>query len=107
MNRPSRIAKRLIAPAILVAALVAAQVVLAAPPQPNFTVSAQQAGGCGTFTFTDTSTDGDLVSDLESVTWDFGDGSATVTGLPGSSVQHTYATANPAQRTVTLTATDA
>jgi hypothetical protein len=107
MNLPSRIAKRLIAPALLVAALVAAQVVFAAPPQPSFTVSAQQAGGCGTFTFTDTSTDGDIVPDLQSVTWDFGDGSGPVTGLPGSSVDHTFTTANPAQRTVTLTATDA
>ena len=106
MNRPSRIAKRLIAPATLVAALVAAQVVFAAPPQPSFTVSAQQPTPCGTFTFTDTSTDGDLVSDLQSVAWDFGDGT-TATGPPGSSVEHTYATANPAQRTVTLTATDA
>ena len=106
MNRPSRIAKRLIAPAVLVAALAVAQVVFAAPPEPSFTVSAQQAGGCGTFTFTDTSTDGDLISDLQSVQWDFGDGSGTVTGAPGSSVEHTYLTANPAQRTVTLTATD-
>ena len=45
------------------------------------------------------------IPDLQSVQWDFGDGT-TATGLPGSSVQHTYATANPAQRTVTLTATD-
>jgi PKD domain len=106
MNRPSRIAKRLLVPAIFVAALVVVGVVLAAPPQPNFTVSDQQAGGCGTFTFTDTSTDGDLVSDLLSVQWDFGDGT-TASGLPGSSVTHSYATANPAQHTVTLTATDA
>jgi YD repeat-containing protein len=104
MTRPSRIAKRLVVPMLLAAGLlVAAQVVLAAPPTASFEVSAQAAGGCGTFTFTSTSTDPD--NDIQSTEWDLdGDGTFDA-GVTGSPVTHTYAT--PGQRSVTMRVTDA
>jgi PKD repeat protein len=43
-------------------------------------------------TFTDASSDGD--GSVASVVWDFGDGSATVSGGPLSSTTHTFASAN-------------
>jgi PKD domain len=107
MSRPSRIAKRLVLPALLVAGLlVVAQVVLATAPtaslQFNGVTSTNPAGGgCQTLSFTDTSTDPE--TDIDSVSWDFGDGT-TLAGTPGGTVSHTYAT--PGGRNVTVTATD-
>ena len=102
MSRPSRIAKRLLLPVLLAATFVGVQVVVASPPTASFTTSAQQPGSCGTFTFTDTSSDTE--SDIQSLLWNFGDGT-TAPGTPGEAVSHPYTSAGP--KTVTLTATDA
>jgi large repetitive protein len=97
--KPSRIAKRLIAPALLAATLVVVQVVLAAPPQPSFSVVGPNfTTTCGLYTFTSTSTDPD--NDIASIAWN-------LAGTPasGSSVTATFAT--PGTRTISMTATDA
>ena len=66
--KPSRIAKRLIAPALLAATLVVVQVVLAAPPQPSFSVVGPNfTTTCGLYTFTSTSTDPD--DDIATIAW--------------------------------------
>jgi hypothetical protein len=104
MTRPSRIAKRLALPVLLAGTLAVVQAVVASPPNASFNVSGQQAGGCGTFTFTDTSIDAE--NDIQAIQWDLDDG-ATVPGTVGGSVTHTYESAMPAVRSVTLTATDA
>jgi large repetitive protein len=98
MNRPSRIAKRLLLPALLVAALVGVQVVVAAPPQPSFTVVGPNfTTTCGVYTFTSTSTDPD--NDIATVTWD-------IAGTPksGSPVTETFATEGT--RTINMSVTD-
>jgi hypothetical protein len=105
MRRPSRTAKLLV-PALLAAgALVVAQVVLATAPTASLTfngvTSTDPVGGCQTLSFTDTSSD--VENDIDSVLWDFGDGT-TLAGTPGGTVSHTYAT--PGGRNVTVTATD-
>jgi PKD repeat protein len=105
MNKPSRIGKRLLVPVVLGAALLGAQSVLATAPTAsfNFTVSpTAPAVGCKTVSFTDTS--GDLENDIQSLQWNFGDGTTQAGALTGT-VTHTYANAD--DRTVTLTATDA
>ena len=105
MIQPSRIAKRLLPPALIARLLVVAQAVIATPPTANFTHLATDlnpAGACQTVSFTDTSLDAE--TDIQSITWDFGDG-ATAPGLPGDTVEHTYATGGA--KSVTLTATDA
>ncbi len=82
-----------------------AQVVVATPPTANFThapTDLNPAGACQTVTFTDTSSD--LETDIQSITFDFGDGTS-FTGPPGSTVPHSYATGGA--KSVTLTATDA
>jgi PKD repeat protein len=98
MTRPFRIAKRLIAPALLAATLVVVQVVLAAPPTASFTVTGpNNTTTCGLYTFTDTSTDDD--NDIQAVVWDLAGTPAT-----GSTVQTTFAT--PGARTINMTVTD-
>ena len=99
MSRPSRIVKRLLLPALLALALIAVQVVLAAPPQPSFTVVGPNfTTTCGLYTFTSTTTDADAGEPL-TIDWD-------IAGTPrsGSSVTETFAT--PGQRTINMTATD-
>jgi PKD repeat protein len=100
MTRILRFGKRFALPALLAGVLlVVAQVVFALPPVASFTATVNAgAPGCGSVTFTDTSTDPD--GDLDTIQWDFGDGQ---TG-DGSSVTHQYATAGPF--TVNMTATD-
>jgi PKD repeat protein len=96
--KPSRIAKRLIAPALLAATLVGVQVVLAAPPQPSFTVVGPNfTTTCGLYTFVSQSTDPD--NDIQTVTWDLAGTAAT-----GSSVNATFAT--PGARTINMSVTD-
>jgi PKD repeat protein len=98
MTRPFRIAKRLIAPALLAATLVGVQVVLAAPPQASFTVVGPNfTSTCGLYTFTDTSTDPD--NDIETVVWNLAGTPAT-----GSTVQTTFA--SPGARTIDMAVTD-
>jgi hypothetical protein len=98
MTRPSRIAKRLLLPVLLVAALVGVQVVLAAPPQPSFTIVGPNfTTTCGLYTFTSTSTDPD--DDIATIDWDIAG-----TAMSGSSVTETFAT--PGLRTINMTATD-
>jgi hypothetical protein len=101
MTRILRFAKRFALPALLVGLLLAlAQVVFATPPDASFTPTINPgAPGCGSVTFTDTSTDAE--NDVQTIEWDFGDGQ---TGS-GSSVTHQYATPGPFH--VTMTATDA
>ena len=99
MSRPSRIVKRLLLPALLALALIAVQVVLAAPPQPSFTIVGPNFTlTCGVYTFTSTTTDPDVDEPL-TIDWD-------IAGTPksGSSVTETFATPGP--RTITMTATD-
>ena len=99
MRRPSRIVKRLLLPALLALALIAVQVVLAAPPQPSFTVVGPNfTTTCGLYTFTSTTTDADA-GEPPPIDWD-------IAGTPrsGSSVTETFAT--PGQRTINMTATD-
>ena len=99
MTQPSRIAKRLLLPALLIAALVAVQVVLAAPPQPSFTVVGPNfTTTCGLYTFTSTTTDPDAGEPL-TIDWDIAG-----TAKSGSSVTETFAT--PGTRTINMTATD-
>jgi PKD repeat protein len=100
MTRILRFGKRFALPALLAGLLlVVAQVVFASPPVASFTATVNPgAPGCGSVTFTDTSTDPE--SDIDTIQWDFGDGQ---TGS-GSSVTHQYATAGPF--TVNMTATD-
>ena len=79
--RPSRIVKRLLLPALLALALIAVQVVLAAPPQPSFTIVGPNfTTTCGLYTFTSTTTDPDAGEPL-TIDWD-------IAGTPrtGSSV---------------------
>jgi large repetitive protein len=97
--KPSRIVKRLIAPALLAATLVGVQVVLAAPPQPSFTVVGPNfTTTCGLYTFVSQSTDPDIDDPL-TINWDIAG-----TAKSGSSVTETFAT--PGQRTINMTATD-
>jgi large repetitive protein len=109
MSRPSRFAKRLLLPVLCVAGLLAlAQVVLATAPTAslNFngvTSTNPVGGGCQTLSFTDTSSDIDAGDAVESISWDFGDGT-TQAGAPGETVSHPYAT--PGDYAVTVTATD-
>jgi large repetitive protein len=99
MSRPSRIVKRLLLPALLVVALIAVQVVLAAPPQPSFTVIGPNfTTTCGLYTFTSTTTDPDAGEPL-TIDWDIAG-----TAASGSSVTETFATPGP--RTINMTATD-
>jgi PKD repeat protein len=66
--KPSRLAKRLIAPTLLAATLVGVQVVLAAPPLPSFTVTGPNGTHtCGQYALTSNSTDPD--SDIATVEW--------------------------------------
>ena len=98
MTQPSRIAKRLLLPALLALALIAVQVVLAAPPQPSFTIVGPNfTTTCGLYTFTSTSTDPD--DDIDTI--DLGHRGHAQTG---SSVTETFA--NPGTRTINMTATD-
>jgi PKD repeat protein len=98
MSQPSRILKRLLLPALLALALIAVQVVVAAPPQPSFTVVGPNATTtCGLYTFTSTSTDPD--NDIATVDWDIAGTLKT-----GSSVTETFAT--PGARTINMTVTD-
>jgi YD repeat-containing protein len=98
MSRPSRIVKRLLLPALLALALIAVQVVLAAPPQPSFTIVGPNfTTTCGLYTFTSTSTDPE--GDIETVTWDIAG-----TAKTGSSVTETFATEG--QRTINMSVTD-
>ncbi|MBA3262975.1 MAG: PKD domain-containing protein [Thermoleophilaceae bacterium] len=97
MSRPSRIAKRLLLPALLAVTFLFVQVVLAAPPQPSFTVTGPAGNECGVYTFTSTSTDPD--NDIESIDWTLGGATAT-----GSPTQATFGT--PGARLITMTATD-
>src|SRR4051812_16518991 len=101
MIQTLRYVKRLALPALLAGTmLIAAQVVFATPPVASFTADVTPgAVACGSVTFTDTSTDAE--SDVQTITWDFGDGT---TGS-GSTVTHPYATPGPFQ--VSMTATDA
>src|SRR5215217_8146039 len=101
MTRILRFAKRLALPALLAGLLlVLAQVVFATPPIASFTPTINPgAPGCGSVTFTDTSTDSE--NDVQTVEWDFGDGE---TGS-GSSVTHQYGGTGPFH--VTMTVTDA
>jgi PKD domain-containing protein len=72
--KPSRIAKRLIAPALLAATLVGVQAVLAAPPEPSFTVTGPNGSNtCGQYTLASTSQDTD--GDIATVAWNI-DGTA-------------------------------
>ena len=85
--KPSRLAKRLIAPALLAATLVGVQVVLAAPPLPAFTVVGPNfTTTCGLYTFVSQSTDPD-VDDPLTIDWDIAG-----TAKSGSSVTETFAT---------------
>jgi large repetitive protein len=98
MSRPSRIVKRLLLPALLALALIAVQVVVAAPPQPSFRIDGPNASTtCGLYTFTSTSTDPD--DDIATVDWDIAG-----TAMTGSSVTETFATPGP--RTINMTVTD-
>jgi PKD repeat protein len=97
--KPLRIAKRLIAPALLAATLVGVQVVLAAPPQPSFTIVGPNfTTTCGLYTFVSQSTDPDTDDPL-TINWDIAG-----TAKSGSSVTETFATPGP--RTINMTATD-
>jgi PKD repeat protein len=99
MSRPSRIVKRLLLPALLALALIAVQVVLAAPPQPSFTIVGPNfTTTCGVYTFTSTSTDPDAGEPL-TIDWDIAG-----TAKSGSPVTETFAT--PGSRTINMTATD-
>jgi large repetitive protein len=99
MSRPSRIIKRLLLPALLALALIAVQVVLAAPPQPSFTIVGPNfTTTCGLYTFTSTTTDPDAGEPL-TIDWDIAG-----TAASGSSVTETFATPGP--RTINMTATD-
>ncbi len=95
--QPSRFAKRLIVPAFLVAGLIVAGVVLAAPPIPSFTITPPAGNECGVWTFTSTSTDAD--NDIQTIDWNLG--GTAVTGTP---VQATFGT--PGARIITMSATD-
>lgn len=98
MTRPSRIAKRLLLPMLLAAALVAAvQVALAAPPNASFEVTGPADNECGIYTFTSTSTDDD--GDIASTDWSLGGAAAN-----GPSVQATFGT--PGAREITMSVTD-
>ena len=99
MSRPSRIAKRLLLPALLALALIAVQVVVAAPPQPSFTIVGPNfTTTCGLYTFTSTTTDPDVDEPL-TIDWDIAG-----TAKTGSPVTETFAT--PGTRTINMTATD-
>jgi PKD repeat protein len=90
---------------VLVAAtFVVVQVVLAAPPMAALQISAQQAGGCGTFTFTSNSTDAEGAGDIQTTEWDSAFDGSFQADETGSPVVHTYAT--PGQRTVRLRVVD-
>lgn len=98
MTRPSRLLKRLIVPALLVAALIGVQVVVAAPPQPGFTaVGPNFTTTCGVWQFDSTATDPD--GDIDLITWDLAGTPAT-----GNSVQATFA--SPGPRTINMSARD-
>jgi len=92
MTRPARIAKRLLLPVLLVAALVGVQVVVAAAPTTGFTYD-PTAPICNqpvTFTSTAADTDGDALA----VEWDFNyGGPGTFTqDATGPSTTHTFTT---------------
>jgi PKD repeat protein len=96
--KPSRIAKRLIAPALLAATLLGVQVVLAAPPQPSFTVTGPNGSNtCGQYTLLSTSTDPD--DDIASVAW-------TVDGSPGGTGSPFTTPLAPGSHTVNISVTD-
>jgi PKD repeat protein len=82
-----------------VLALVAAPLVFAAPPDPDFTISDPVPEVGQTVTFSATPNDPDA-GDTHTFAWDFGDG-ATGTGQEAS---HAYS--SPGEKTVTLTVTD-
>jgi PKD repeat protein len=97
MSRPSRIVKRLLLPALLALALIAATVVFATPPVVDFGVTAPAGNTCGTYTFDATAsdpTDGDTIA---SYAW---------TGATGSGAQATATFGTPGLRSVGLTVTD-
>jgi hypothetical protein len=73
MRRPSRLLKRLILPAALVAGLVVAVQAVLAVPQPSFTFTVAPGTGaaCKTVNFTSTSGDpADPEGDVEAIEWD-------------------------------------
>jgi PKD repeat protein len=105
-HRPRRAPRRLgLAVALAAAALLAAQIVLAAPPDAEFTFSGTNpvtpnVPDVGeTINFSATVTDLDP-ADTHSFAWDFGDGG---TGS-GQNTSHAYST--PGEKTVILTVTD-
>ncbi|MEA2417927.1 MAG: hypothetical protein QOE60_133, partial [Thermoleophilaceae bacterium] len=98
MIQPSRFIKRLIAPALLVAALVAAAVVFAQPPVAGFDVTAPAGNTCGVYNFTSSSLDPD--NDIQSWTWNVAGN--TSSGLTAQATWNTTGTRN-----VTLTVKDA
>jgi PKD repeat protein len=98
MTRPSRTAKRLLLAVLLAATFVGVQVVLAAPPQPSFSIVGPNfTTTCGLYTFVSQSTDPD--DDIDTTAWDLAGTAAT-----GSSVTATFA--NPGARTINMSVTD-
>ena len=99
MSRTLRLVKRLALPGLLAGTLLlAAQVVFATPPVASFTADITAgAPGCGSVTFTSTSTDAE--TDIDTITWDFGDGSSGNEQNPS----HTYAKVGEYTATLTVT----
>ena len=102
-QRPRRALRRvLVAAALTVAALVAAQIVFAAPPTANFTISPGAPAVNQTVTFTSTSSDAD--NDIATYEWDFNyDGSFNASAT-GTSASTSYSTGG--SKTVALRVTD-
>jgi large repetitive protein len=101
MQRRPRPSRRLLLALVALPALafLTAQIVLAAPPAANFTISDSTPVRAQTVTFdaAATDSDGDTISSFE---WDFGDG----TTASGPNVSHAYS--GLGTKTVTLTVTD-
>jgi len=101
MQRRPRPSRRLLLALVALPALVflTAQIVLAAPPAANFTISdtTPVRGQTVSFDAAATDSDGDTISSFE---WDFGDG----TTASGPNVSHAYS--GLGAKTVSLTVTD-
>jgi hypothetical protein len=101
MTQPSRIAKRLLLPVLLVAALVGVQVVLAAAPTTGFTFDPTAPICNQPVAFTSTAADDD--GDALTVEWDFDYAGAFNADATGPTANHTFTTtgSHPVRQRVT------
>jgi PKD repeat protein len=100
---PNRALRRLgVAVALVAGALIAAQLVWAAPPVANFTISDSIPNTGQSVTFTSSASDPD--NDIATTEWDFDYDGSFSAEASGSSVTHTYST--PGSRSVAMRVTD-